>query len=166
MRDIHLIGCGKLKQAGPAAAADFYTGALFQKARAYAENRGGPWAVVSAKHGLILPGQIVQPYNLTIAELDRQQLAEWADNFNWQLTCWLESLGYTGRAKLRDGSHRPAVPRGLPLVALCGRPYVRAISMAAIVGSCELSEPLAGLGIGQRLQFFNRENAEYAKANN
>lgn len=35
----------------------------FKKMRAWAEARGNPWYILSAKHGLLAPNEIVAPYN-------------------------------------------------------------------------------------------------------
>lgn len=44
---------------GPAPARDAYTGTLNRKARAYAEACGYDWVILSAKHGFLLPEDIV-----------------------------------------------------------------------------------------------------------
>ncbi len=60
---VGLISCGKAKLAHPAAAKDLYTGALFRLSRAWIESRCPEWAIISALHGLVLPGQIIAPYD-------------------------------------------------------------------------------------------------------
>lgn len=35
----------------------------FEKMRAWAEARGNPWYIMSAKHGLLAPNEIIAPYN-------------------------------------------------------------------------------------------------------
>lgn len=43
---------------------------LFRKARAYAERSADEWFVLSAMHGLVDPGDVVEPYDLTLNTMD------------------------------------------------------------------------------------------------
>ena len=83
-QSITLIGCGKAKQpdAWNGLAKDLYTGCLFKARRHFAERirilDGSPWAIVSAEHGLVAPGQLLCPYNTTIKDLSKLQRSKWA----------------------------------------------------------------------------------------
>lgn len=64
---IAVIACGAKKAETPQPARDLYIGTLFRKARAAAEALQVPWLILSAKHGLLNPNQIVEPYDQQIA---------------------------------------------------------------------------------------------------
>jgi hypothetical protein len=49
----------------PAAARDLYRSPLFRKERAYAEQSGVPWFILSAEHGLGAPDEWRTPTQLT-----------------------------------------------------------------------------------------------------
>lgn len=76
-RPVVLVACcgSKLPHAAPAQ--DLYVSDLFRKSRAYAEAFGCAWYVLSAKHGLLLPGQVVAPYDLTLNRMTRPELMAW-----------------------------------------------------------------------------------------
>ncbi len=74
---IGLVGCGRKKAPTTCAAADLYIGSLFTLAKAYAIARCDDWVILSVLHGTLLPDQLVEPYDLTLAELDRKGEA-WA----------------------------------------------------------------------------------------
>ena len=61
--DLYLVSCVKVKRDTPAPAKELYVSAWFRKARACVERTGRRWAVLSAKHGLVWPDQIVAPYD-------------------------------------------------------------------------------------------------------
>lgn len=62
---------------GPTAAKDAYVKGSFKKWRSYAESSGCPWFVLSTKHGLLEPNELVPgPYNVPIsAALEDRNLA-------------------------------------------------------------------------------------------
>jgi hypothetical protein len=64
---IAVIACGARKAATPQPAKDLYVGTLFAKARAAVEALDIPWLILSAKHGLLNPEQVVEPYDQQIA---------------------------------------------------------------------------------------------------
>jgi len=59
-----LIQCTNAKRDSAAPARDLYDpSTLFCKMRGYAQARGEPWFIVSAKHGLVDPDTVVEPYD-------------------------------------------------------------------------------------------------------
>lgn len=56
--------------AGPTQARDAYTGAAFMRWRAYAEDSGFPWFILSTKYGLTPPDLPIQNYHVTISEAE------------------------------------------------------------------------------------------------
>lgn len=84
MNKVVLVSCVGKKLAEPARAADLYQSTWFKKARAYAEAMGDRWYILSAKHGLIRPGQLISPYDLTLNSMSKSERWEWA----WQTWAW------------------------------------------------------------------------------
>jgi hypothetical protein len=66
----------KSKRPAEAAAKDLYTSELFRGRRAFVERTCDRWYILSAKHHLLAPDQVVAPYDRTLLELtpgDRQR---------------------------------------------------------------------------------------------
>jgi hypothetical protein len=72
-----LIGCGIAKATSPRPALDLYTGALFRKARAYAATLGGPHGILSARHHVLDPAQVVEPYGERVERLAGESWVRW-----------------------------------------------------------------------------------------
>lgn len=121
-----LVACSAAKLEQPAPARDLYTGALFRKARAWAEAHGDEWLILSAAWGVVSPDRVLEPYNrrLPSARAARQSWARSVANQLYQ--------------------HRDR-----QMVALAGADYL------AWSGPDfpHLERPLAGLGIGQQLHW-------------
>jgi hypothetical protein len=64
-----LVGCGNAKRDRYCAAKDLYTSTYFQKKRAYAEEYGDQWFILSAKHKLFDPDRWLAPYDKSMADL-------------------------------------------------------------------------------------------------
>lgn len=130
-----VIGCGKAKLDRRAPARELYTGSLFVAARRYAEAHGGPWAILSARHGLVLPDEELDPYDV-ILKLRGAELRSWA-------------LRAAGRCvELLAGSKGP-------VDVLAGHPYAWPFRNELHWMDVESTEPLEGLGLGLRLQWLS-----------
>lgn len=139
-----LIGCVAAKLPDVAAARDLYTSPLFVKRRDYAEASGHPWAILSAAHGLLLPDDIVHPYNL---ELKKPAIADWSARVRLALVPWLVvTLGFE--------------PASTVLEAHAGVHYVDGLERCARwleafgTGAPTVEAPLQGLGIGRQLGWY------------
>lgn len=118
---VGLVACGKSKRALPASARLLYTSDLFTKASSYAERTYDRWFVLSAKHGLVVPETVLEPYDLTLADLTALERRQWAQ----QVAADLDDLGLTeGRFYLHAGAlYRQGLERLLPDTVLpFGRP--------------------------------------------
>jgi hypothetical protein len=90
-----VVPCGKAKiwdwnlRARPTAAADTYTGAQFTVNRKYAEQAGGDWVILSAKHGFLQPTDVVPgPYETTFKQRPptrsgQQHCASRSSSWSW-----------------------------------------------------------------------------------
>jgi hypothetical protein len=136
---IGLVGCSKSKRTEPAAARDLYDpSALFRGVRCLVERTCERWFVLSAKHGLVRPEQVLEPYDETLTRASRAARRRWAEWVLGQLEAELgaDLSGYVfeahaGSAYLDFGLVRGIEERG-------GR----------------VDRPLDGLGLGRRLAFY------------
>lgn len=135
--DLVLVGCVKTKLDRPAPARDLYVSPLFRKARAYAEQSGAPWFILSAEHGLVSPDTVLDPYNRYLPETSRDYRAAW------------------GRRVVADLGRAAGTLAGKVVEAHAGMAYTRAIEAGLHAAGAELVEPLAGLGLGQRLAWYD-----------
>jgi hypothetical protein len=85
MMRIALVSCVKSKLAFDAPAQDLYVSALFKSMRTYAEHNADRWFVLSALHGLISPGKVIAPYELTLRTMPKAARIVWADKVGKQL---------------------------------------------------------------------------------
>jgi len=74
-----LLGCVKLKHERPLPARDLYRSPLWVRRRAYAEARGYPWLILSAKHGLVDPARRIAPYDLALSDLRAAARRRWGE---------------------------------------------------------------------------------------
>jgi len=134
-----LISCVGQKTTHSAPAKDLYRSDWFIKARKYAENKGARWAILSAEHGLLMPGQIVEPYEKTLNAMciaDRQ--------------AWAEKTAQDIREK---------IPKGVVSI-LAGRKYREFLERPLVDAGYYVEVPLLGMGIGQQLAWLNSQNTE------
>lgn len=78
MLTIGLVGCGKGKLERAARARDLYTGALFRKASAYCSANYAVWFILSAKHGILEPNEVIDPYDLSLKDMPLAARQTWA----------------------------------------------------------------------------------------
>ncbi len=77
---IILIGCGRHKKRSPTRAGDLYTSSRFKISKEIAANISSQFFVLSAKHGLLEPDQVVDPYDVDISSLNDQEVILWAES--------------------------------------------------------------------------------------
>lgn len=135
---VGLVGCASAKLKRPAPARELYTSALFRKASAYAEETCERWYVLSAKHGLVHPDTVLEPYNVKLGTKNGPPIWDWAGRVRDQLAVELAE-----------------VPR-VSLVVLAGDQY------RTVLRPCQwpYSIPMEGLGIGEQLSWLNARLAE------
>jgi len=113
---------------------DLYASPWFRKARAHVERTGAPWLILSAKHGLIAPSAVIEPYDVTLGAMGAGARRLWG-------------------ARVLDELAR-AVDARAPLIVLAGRTYRDPLwpSIAQ-----RASVPMEGMGIGEQLAWLTRE---------
>jgi hypothetical protein len=112
---VGLIGCsaGKLDRRAPAA--QLYTGPIFQLSCAWITGRTelGAWAILSAKHGVVLPGQEIDPYDVSLEAMSAAERRTWAGRTREQL---IERWGRDVIYMVLAGAHYRAALEGLRFV--------------------------------------------------
>jgi hypothetical protein len=63
----------------PAAARDLYVSTLFRGRRSFVEASCDAWYVLSARHGLVAPDEILDPYEATLNGMSRSGKRVWAE---------------------------------------------------------------------------------------
>jgi len=127
---IGLIACCSRKLRTPARARDLYQSPLFRLSRTYVEQRCEQWVILSAKHGLVFPDEVVEPYDQALADLDRLAWVAWCLSTRQQIVDRLDTQG--------------------PFLVLAGARYQGAVTDLPVV------DPLQGLPIGKQLAFLKQ----------
>lgn len=127
-----LVGCSRTKAPSAAPAGELFRGPLFGRARECAVRSGDPWFVLSAKFGLLEPGELVTPYDVYLADRPPSYRAAWG--------AWVV-------AQLAE-----LVPlAGLTVEVHAGEAYCAPLRDPLRAAGASLAEPLAGLRYGERL---------------
>lgn len=137
-----LVGCTKTKRAERSMARDLYDPSdLFRRRRAYAEASGLPWAILSARAGVISPDFVLDPYDMTIAQRRRPDM----DPRGWAISSIQAAFRLAGADVLED----PIV-----IEVHAGIDYVRTLELAlpAFTRSerITIEHPVAGMQIGEQ----------------
>lgn len=132
MNTVALVACAAKKQPQPAPARELYVSPWFRFARAYVEAQGWPWFILSARHGLLNPSQVIEPYNLTLSRLSPKLRLLWA----LDVGCRIQKLPWPERIVILAGERyrEHLVPE------LRDRRYI-------------VEVPMTGLGIGQQMKW-------------
>lgn len=128
-----LVACVGGKTAFPTRARDLYCTPWFHKARRYAEKHGDSWLILSAAHGVVDPDEVIHPYDQTLNKTPVAERREWARDVVTSLTRLM----------------RP----GQRVTILGGIRYREFVANALRGAGFAVTEPMAGLGIGQQLQW-------------
>src|SRR5690606_21771616 len=84
--NVVLISCVKTKRALSAPARDLYNSTLFSAMRAYAETLSDDYYILSAKYGLLNPGDVIEYYDLTLNNMRAQERQAWSERVLDKLT--------------------------------------------------------------------------------
>ncbi len=117
------------QESGPVPAKDLYTSEWFRRARAYVEASGAPWLILSAKHGLVSPDEMLEPYEETLNTMSIGQRRTWAERVRRQMD--------------------QRVPDADRIVALAGQRYREFLMDYLRRQAPTVEVPLEGLRIGE-----------------
>jgi hypothetical protein len=133
---IGLVACAKSKRKGALPARELYSSELFKKAIRYSRRNYDRWYILSAKHGLVEPETVLEPYDEALSRKSRLQQETWARSVFQQL---LRVIPRSEDCALFF--HAGIQYRKNLLETLSERGY-----------RCEV--PLEGLGIGEQLAWY------------
>ena len=81
-----LVSCTKSKRNYSCKAFEMYSpSSFFRKAYRYATRNYDVVATLSAKYGLLLPNDIIEPYDQTLKTMKKRQRQEWAETVFQQM---------------------------------------------------------------------------------
>lgn len=135
-KTVALVACVAAKLPFATAAGDLYISSLFRKARSYAEKHADSWYILSAKHGLVSPSRIIDPYDVTLNAMSIAERRRWSAQVNRQL--------------------EEVVVRGDRLIMLAGARYREGIQNVQRSRGVEVEIPMQGMRIGEQLQWLSR----------
>lgn len=150
------MACSYSKGQQAARARHLYSGPLFRCSVRYAEATCDSWYVLSAKHHVLEPDDVIDPYDLCLGNL-RRRSAQAATCTERELA---RQWAIIVRADLFCGES-PRVRPGDTVVLLAGKAY-RDPLLPWIERSVRVECPLEGLGIGQQMHWL-KEAAEAAR---
>ena len=133
---IFLVSCVKTKGSAPAKAKDLYISSWFRKARAFVEETGAPWRILSAQYGLVHPEEVIAPYEKTLLRMGVAERREWACGVLAALCSRLDPVQtviFLAGARYREFLENPLRARGV-----------------------SVSVPMAGLSSGRQLSWLTR----------
>jgi hypothetical protein len=147
-----LIACCGQKADTACKARDLYRSQLFRKSVAYAERRGLAWAILSAEHGVVMPDDVIAPYDVTLTNMSAAERRAWARKVNAQIRATFPAARFVVLA----GKHyRAALDGAWILKTPCS-------SVSVDVPAVLTHEaPMEGMGIGDQLGFLTRDAACY-----
>lgn len=155
MKIVTLISCASSKLEHRAPARDLYDSDLFRKSRAWAEWMSPAWFVVSAKHRLLHPDEVVEPYDCSWADLKKQgfnpqQFQAYKEN--WAVLVGMKLLEFLGITLSGPGAY-PYNTEPYFLNLLMGKDYYEPLSRWLVSMGFAFWIPTAGMGIGQQKSF-------------
>lgn len=153
-----LIGCGKKKREFACEARELYAGPLFAAQRDWAEANADAYFIASAKHILLTPEQVIEPYDLSMRDLPADKRRDRANQIRGQFHGrWIEYCEFA-KSGPRPEDPRIAVKRPR-VVLLAGADYLTGFFDNRQRGfdGMGFETPLQGLGIGQQLQWLRRK---------
>jgi len=74
---IGLVACCKKKLSVPSRAENLYISPLFRYASLYCKQQYKAWFILSAKYGLLVPDEFIEPYNLTLQDETKLERQKW-----------------------------------------------------------------------------------------
>jgi len=165
-----LIGCVKTKnkdlfgedskpnQAARCTPAELYASQLFKFRRLHAEERGLPWAVLSAKYGIWWPATLNRPYDQTFADMNEAERLAWHSSVCHLL---VEQLWEPFNLKQADG---PIKASDLTIEFHAGADYCHPVAEMLQALGINVLLPMAGLQIGEQLAWYSETRREAGSA--
>jgi hypothetical protein len=139
--DVILIGCVRTKKAVASPASELFASPLFAGRRRYAAGSGRPWYILSAKFGLLAPGDVIGPYDVYLADQSPGYRKAWGEFVTAQLDQYEQAL------------------RGRRIEVHAGAAYVDPLRGPLAARGAVLAVPLAHLRQGEQLAWYGGHRA-------
>jgi hypothetical protein len=136
-----LIGCVRTKKAVASPASELFASPLFEGRRRYAAGSWRPWYILSAKFGLLAPGDVIGPYDVYLAAQSPGYRRAWGEFVTAQL------------------EQREHVLRGRRIEVHAGAAYVDPLQGPLAALGAVLAVPLAHLRQGEQLAWYGKHHA-------
>lgn len=133
MSRIGFVSCVSKKLPHAAPAEELYTSPLFKKASAYVRAHCDRWFILSAKHGLLLPSTVIEPYDVTLNKMPAADRRQWAERVLPDIYANCD--------------------KGDTLIFLAGQKYRQYLIPALQEKVYKKEVPMYGLSIGKQLQW-------------
>lgn len=134
VKKICFVGCTKHKKSYKCKASELYSESVnFRKQiNIISKIYKCEYYILSAKHGLVNPSDILEPYDLSLYNMNTKEIEKWVENVKNQMNDVFDC-------------------KNIHAIFLCGEKYRK--NLLDIFYSYE--EPFKGLGIGQQMQKMN-----------
>ena len=136
---VYLVSCVSKKREQPCAARDLFVSDWFRKVRRFVEASECPWYILSAKHGLVSPDQVIAPYEQTLSKTRAAERLAWGE----QVAAQLASV-------VLDHPFR--------VVFLAGERYREFLVPHLASRGVEVSVPMEGRRIGEQLRWLGQHH--------
>ena len=136
-KTVILISCVARKQQYPAPASDLYNSPWFNLAKAYAEQSGHPWFILSAEYGFLSIHKTIEPYDTTLKQMTHANRKKWASKVLTAIKTKIEP--------------------DYKIIILAGLPYREFLTDLLTQAGYTVQIPMANLGIGQQLAWLKNE---------
>ena len=131
-----LIACSKTKGSHRDLARNIYISPLYRKSVLATKAWGVPFSILSAKHGLLGPDELIEPYKLTLKGKSISFKSQWAARVTTQIHEQLDSQKH--------------------LIVLAGDDYLQPLLATPTDRPPNYFIPMKGLSLGNRLAFLNQ----------
>lgn len=135
-QSVFLVSCVSRKRQSPAPAKDLYLSDFFVKARRFVESREGRWFILSARHGLLSPDEIVAPYERTLNSMGVADRRAWAERVLKQID--------------------ERIPEAERVIFLAGQRYREHLIKPLADRGIGVEVPMQGLKIGEQLSWLGQ----------
>lgn len=134
-RTVVLVGCGDAKHSGVHRGRELYSSGYFTLKRRYAEEEGDEWYILSAKHGVIEPDELIACYDKSIIDVDPDAWAEMV----------IDQLGDVSDARV---------------IVLAGSDYLDPILSGLLRKAGRVEIPTRGMGMIDRMKWLSANTPE------
>jgi len=131
MNTLCLVTCVAEKRRDASPARNLYQSPLFSKARRFAEDRYDSWFILSARHGLVHPDDVLAPYDQSLLDSTDGERRTWAVRVFEQLS------------RQTNADDRVAI--------LAGKPYRKHLVPLLLERGHQVTIPMEGLRLGEQL---------------